>query len=225
MSYAFRSSSGRLEGSAEPPAVLSKGPEDPSLELVRLIQQGIDREENFRRLFELHRSRVNQFFKRKGFSSTEIPDLTQEVFLRVFKAIDGFRRDSSFEWWLLEIADNIYKNELRRKSAEKRDGIEQSLDAQASEDTTSPGQVLASEVPSPLAEAERKQQEERVRATIRDFPPQMRLAVQLRYEKDLKYQEIADRMKISIETVKAHLFQARKKLITILGSGNGKDKT
>ena len=223
MSKARGSSSGRLEDSAEPPVVLSKGPEDPSLELVRLIQQGVDREEHFRRLFELHRSRVNQFFKRKGFSPTEIPDLTQEVFLRVFKAIDSFRGDSSFEWWLLEIADNIYKNELRRKGAEKRDGIEQSLDAPASEETTSLGQILASDVPSPLAEAERKQQEERVRATIRGFSPQMRLAVLLRYEKDLKYQEIADRMKISIETVKAHLFQARKKLIAILGTG--KDKT
>jgi RNA polymerase sigma-70 factor, ECF subfamily len=225
MSHAFRLSSGRQEGSAEPPVGLNKGPEDPSLELVRLIQQGIDREENFRRLFELHRSRVNQFFKRKGFSSTEIPDLTQEVFLRVFKAIDSFRGDSSFEWWLLEIADNIYKNELRRKSAEKRDGIEQPLDAPTSEEAPSLGQSLASEIPSPLAVVERKEQEERVRATIRDFPPQMRLAVMLRYEKDLKYQEIADRMKISIETVKAHLFQARKKLIAILGNGPGKDKS
>lgn len=216
------SSSGRLEGSVKPPVDLNKESEDSS-ELVRLIQEGVNREENFRRLFERHRSRVNQFFKRKGFSSTEIPDLTQEVFLRVFKAIDSFRGDSSFEWWLLEIADNIYKNELRRKGAEKRDGIEQSLDMPASEEAASLGQVLPSDVPSPLAEAERKQQEEKVRATIRGFLPQMRLAVLLRYEEDLKYQEIADRMKISIETVKAHLFQARKKLITILGTG--KDKT
>ena len=205
---------------------MSQEPEDPSLHLVRLIQQGIDREEHSRQLFELHHRRVANFFTRKGFSTEKIPDLTQEVFLRVFKSIDSFRRDSSFEWWLLEIAENVYKNELRWKSADKRYGIEQSLDAPVSEeeDSFSLGDLLASDTPSPLSEAEQRQREERVRAAFRDLPPQMLLAVQLRYEKDLKYQEIADLMGISIETVKAHLFQARKRLTAKFGEA-GKDKT
>jgi DNA-directed RNA polymerase specialized sigma24 family protein len=50
----------------------------------------------------------------------------------------------------------------------------------------------------------------------------MRLCCTLRYERGLKYQEIATLMKISIETVKAHLHQARKRLIAILGNGGGK---
>jgi RNA polymerase sigma-70 factor (ECF subfamily) len=226
MPHAFEPSSGRRDGSAEPPVVLSQEPEDPSLRLVRLIQQGIGREGHSRQLFELHHRRVASFFKRKGFSAEKIPDLTQDVFLRVFKSIDSFRSDSSFEWWLLEIADNVYKNELRWKSADKRDGIEQSLDAPVGkddEDSASLGDLLPSDTPSPLSEAEQKQREERVRAAFRDLPPQMLLAVQLRYEKDLKYQEIADLMGISIETVKAHLFQARKRLIAKFGEA-GKDK-
>ena len=219
MSHAFGPSSGRQEGSAEPPAVLSKGPEDPSLELVRLIQQGIDREENFRRLFERHRPRVQNFFRKKGFSQQEIADLTQDVFLRVFKSIDTFRGDSTFEWWLKEVADSVYKNELRRRGAEKRDGIEQSLDARSKpdDDSSRPLLELLSPDSSPLAQAERQEQIARIRAALLELPPQMRQCCLLRYQEGLKYQEIAKIMKISIETVKAHLFQARKRLIAQLG--------
>jgi RNA polymerase sigma-70 factor (ECF subfamily) len=219
MSHAFGPSSGRQEGSAEPPVVLSKGPEDTSLRLVRLIQQGIDRDENFRRLFELHRPRVQNFFRKKGFSQQEIADLTQDVFLRVFKSIDTFRGDSTFEWWLKEVADSVYKNELRRRGAEKRDGIEQSLDARSKpdDDSSRPLLELLSPDASPLAQAERQEQIARIRAALLELPPQMRQCCLLRYQEGLKYQEIAKVMKISIETVKAHLFQARKRLIAQLG--------
>lgn len=203
-------------------AVLSKESDNPTLRLVEQIQAGVRREENFGHLFALHRSRVRSYFIRKGFSSEESKDLTQEVFLRVFKAIDGFRRESSFEWWMLEIADSIYKNELRRRGADKRDGIEQSLDTPISNETPSgPGLVLATQDPSPEEVVERRERLARVRSALQDLPPQMRLCCVLRYERGLKYQEVATVMNISIETVKAHLHQARKKLITKLGGGGG----
>ncbi|HEX6900957.1 MAG TPA: sigma-70 family RNA polymerase sigma factor [Thermoanaerobaculia bacterium] len=205
---------------------MSEGPEDLSLRLVRLIQQGIDREENFRQLVELHRARVHNFFRRKGFSQEESLDLTQDVFLRVFKAIDTFRGDSSFEWWLMEVADSVYKNELRRRGAGKRAAaVEQSLDQPVSNDSAETlGDSVPAKAPSQLAVMERKEQEERVRAAMRDLPPQMRLVVQLRYEKGLKYQEIADLLGISIETVKAHLFQARKRLMAEVAGETSKNE-
>jgi RNA polymerase sigma-70 factor, ECF subfamily len=224
MSHAFGPSSGRREGSAEPPVVLNGESQDRSLRLVRLIKQRIDREENSRRLDELHRPRVYNFFRRKGFSHEESLDLTQDVLLRVFKAIDTFRGDSSFEWWLMEVADSVYKNELRRRGAIKRIRVEQSLDQSVSDDSSENlGASIPTKDPGPDAEVEQKEREERVRAAMRDLPPQMRLVVQLRYEKDLKYQEIADLMGISIETVKAHLFQARKKLVAKVAGTSGKN--
>lgn len=204
-------------------AILSKESDNPTLDLVDQIQRGIRREESSRRLFELHRPRVLTYFKRKGFSPEECKDLTQDLFLRVFKAIDTFRRESTFEWWMLGIADSVYKNELRRRGAEKRDGIEHSLDVTISEDGPAGPQLsLAAPGPSPEDEVDRREQIARIRAALRDLPPQMRLCCTLRYERGLKYQEIATVMNISIETVKAHLHQARKRLIATLGDGGGK---
>jgi RNA polymerase sigma-70 factor (ECF subfamily) len=205
---------------AERPASLGPAPvnDDPILELIRQIQAGIRREENFERLFRRFRPLVSSFFIRRGFSSEESRDLTQDAFLRVFKGIDTFRGDSRFERWLWEIADNIYLNELRRRKTEKRHAIEQSLDAPVE---NADGSSSTMELPDPEAGPEdaviRRQSLKALRAAFKDLPDQMRRCCILRYEKGLKYQEIAVVMKISIETVKAHLHQARKRLTSRLG--------
>jgi RNA polymerase sigma-70 factor, ECF subfamily len=81
--------------------------DDAPRELIQQIQAGIRREENFEKLFRRSRPFVQSFFLRKGFSSEESRDLTQDVFLRVVKGIDTFRRESRFERWLWEIAAHI----------------------------------------------------------------------------------------------------------------------
>src|SRR6185295_11930373 len=136
----------------EYPTLLNPDPvdDDSLLELIRQIQAGIRVEENFEKLFRRFRPLVHSRFLHKGFSVEESKDLTQEVFFRVFKGIDTFRGESRFERWLWEIADNIYLNELRRRKAEKRHAIEQSLDAKAeSDDGSSPAMEIAAPDLSP----------------------------------------------------------------------------
>jgi len=219
MSHAFGPSSGRQEGSAEPPVVLNGEPEDRSLELVRSIQQGIDREESSRQLFDLHRNRVRNFLKKKGFDPEEIRDLTQDVFVRVFQSIDTFRGESTFGWWLKTVMESVWKNELRRRGADKRDGIEQSLDEPSLSDDESsrPKLELAALDIDVLEDVIHREQLVKIRSALLELPPQMRQCCLLRYEKGLKYQEIATVMNLSIETVKAHLFQAKKRLKHLLG--------
>ena len=65
----------------------------------------------------------------------------------------------------------------------------------------------------------KRERSARLRSALQELPPQMRTCCVLRYVRGLKYQEIATVMKISIETVKAHLHQARKRLIEKLGDG------
>jgi RNA polymerase sigma-70 factor (ECF subfamily) len=186
---------------------------DPILELVKQIQAGIRVEENSEKLFQRFRPRVQSFFNRKGFSAEEGRDLTQDVFLRVFSGIRTFRGDSRFERWLWEIAAHIFFNEVRRRRTEKRDGLEQSLDAPVENDEgTSSARPFPSPAPNPEDQAVKRQQAAAFHAALLELPDQMRRCCLLRYEKGLKYQEIAIVMKISIETVKAHLHQARKRL-------------
>jgi len=194
--------------------------DDSILDLVKEIQAGNRREENCEKLFRRFSPRVYSFFCRKGFTSEDSRDLTQEVFLRVFKGIDAFRGESNFERWLWKIVDHFFCNEVRRLKTEKRNRMEKSLDASIEgEEGTKSALEIPSEEPSPEDDFIRRQSLAVLRAVFQELPDQMRRCCILRYEKGFKYQEIADVMGISIETVKAHLYQARRRLIDRLGGG------
>jgi RNA polymerase sigma-70 factor (ECF subfamily) len=197
---------------------------DDILKLIAEIQAGIRVEENSEKIYRKFRPVVRSFFLRKGFSPPESDDLTQDVFLRVFKSIDTFRRESRFERWLWEITQHIFSNEIRRRKTEKRDAREQSLDAaMETEDGSSPALVLPSTDPSPEDEVIQSERRKALHAALQELPDQMRRCCILRYERGLKYQEIATVMGISIETVKAHLHQARKRLMDLLGDDPKKE--
>jgi RNA polymerase sigma-70 factor, ECF subfamily len=194
--------------------------QDPSLRLIEQIQAGINVEESCRKLYELHYRKIINFFRHKRFSPEESRDLTQDVFSRVFQAIATFRRESRFERWLFEIAANAFRNELRRRGAEKRDAVEVSINVSPEDERVS-AQVVepVSQEQSALDSMIKLERRERLLSALQELPPQMRTCCMLRYVRGLKYQEIATVMKISIETVKAHLHQARKRLIEKLGDG------
>jgi RNA polymerase sigma-70 factor (ECF subfamily) len=222
MSHSLYASSDGRGHPIEPPNGVTPAldDQDPSLRLIEKIQAGIDVEENCRRLYELHYRKVIGFFRKKGVPQEESRDLTQEVFSRVFQAIAAFRRESRFERWLFEIAANGFRNELRKKGAEKRDAVEVPINVSPEEDGV-PAQVVepVSQDQSALDSMMERERRTKLLAALQKLPPQMRTCCTLRYIRGLKYQEIATVMKISIETVKAHLHQARKRLIEELGDG------
>lgn len=184
--------------------------------LVKRFQEGIDREESFRRIYELYYRKIVGFFMAKGFDREESRDLTQECFFQIVRSLPTFRYESHFGRWVFEISRHVYFNELRKRSSAKREGWEQGLDHP-------PEGVLAEEArllvqdPDPLDQAIRRQANRAFQAALEDLPEQMRRCCKLRYEHGLKYQEIATVMNVSIESVKAHLHQARKRLQQKLG--------
>jgi RNA polymerase sigma-70 factor (ECF subfamily) len=169
---------------------------------------------SFEEIFRTHHKSVLHFFLKKGFPREESRDLAQETFLRVYKNIETFRSESRIETWLFTIATNLYRNELRNRAALKRDAHEVSLDAH-DEDGYDGGEGMAladASCPDPLDCLVQKEGNLKLREALRDLPPQMRRVVLLRVDGDLKYREIAEVLQISIETVKAHLYQARQQL-------------
>jgi RNA polymerase sigma-70 factor, ECF subfamily len=188
--------------------------DDPSQRLVELIQDGIDPEGNFERLFKLHDRGIHNYFLRRGLSAEEARDSRQEVFMRVSRGLGSFRGESQFRTWLLEIADHVYQNELRRRSTGKRKGKEISLDTGGqSEDGEGPARFEPPpQPPKALDEVLKREQTERLSRAIGDLPPKMRACFQLRYGQGRKYEEIAVLMNVSVDTVKAHLHQAKQKL-------------
>jgi RNA polymerase sigma-70 factor (ECF subfamily) len=183
--------------------------------LVERIQAGIDYQRSCAEIHRLFLRRLHSFFVRRGFSPDECAELTQEAFIRVFAGIGGLHSAPRFARWLFEIAANTYRNELRRRGAAKRDAFEESIEdlvetqAAGRSDALS---ALSSKAPSPLDGTLHRERLESLRTELAQLPPQMRRCVYLRLYHDLKYREIAALMRISIETVKAHLHQAQRRL-------------
>lgn len=189
---------------------------------VTELQAGVRAEANSRLIFERYYPWVRRFFKRLGHSPQESEDLAQDTFSQVFERIGSFRQDGSFKSWLFAVASNRHRNEHRRWSREKRNAPEISLDASADADV--PGQDPAAvEILSDQVFYEQERREALARAMER-LPPQMKEVLSLRIGQDLKYREVAVVLGISVETVKAHLFQARQRLRAELGDDYGEWK-
>jgi RNA polymerase sigma-70 factor (ECF subfamily) len=191
---------------------------DP-VELIREIKQGLNVEDNFHTLFECHYAQILRFFRRKGFDIEDCRDLTQETFISVYKGLKDLRQAEQFQGWLFAIAHNVWCSLIENRSAQKRSAHILSLDAGGESDDNLP---LVAKIPDesadPLRVALEKERLEKLRGALRHLPQQMHRCVQLRVVHELSHSEIATLMGISVNTVKAHLHQARRALRTQLSS-------
>jgi RNA polymerase sigma-70 factor (ECF subfamily) len=177
---------------------------------IEAFQARQDREQSFHVLFNAYYRPLLRFFARKGLSPEDRRDLTQETLLGIYKGLDGYRREARFETWLYRIATTAFLKRLRAQHAAKRAGEVISTDEAVPVATLQrPAEQLGS-----ILEKERRDE---VHRAIEALPEQMRRALILRIHRQLSYKEIATVMRLSIDTVKAHLFQARKKLKDQLG--------
>jgi len=173
--------------------------------IIEELQAGISVEENFRLLCEHFHRPLYHFFSKRGFPPQDCLDLTQETFLGIYRGIGTFRRDARFETWLFKVATNAFRKRLRWGMADKRAGEEVPLDTEPSGGTATGEEMFQRERARLLREA------------IERLPEQMRKCLMLRVYHELKYREIATVLRLSPETVKVHLFQARKRLQEELG--------
>jgi RNA polymerase sigma-70 factor (ECF subfamily) len=191
---------------------------DASLQkILDQLQAGRAVEESFRLLCERYHRPLHAFFLRRGFSHADCLDLTQETFLGIYRGIGSFRRDARFETWMFKVATNAYRKRLRHEVAGKRAGDEVSLDAApgAEEDRAAIQPVAGDPLPgASLFQAERSRL---LREAVERLPDQMRKCLVLSVYHEHKVREIAQLLHLSPETVKVHLFQARRRLQAALG--------
>lgn len=180
---------------------------------IHRFQAGRDREPSFRLLVTTYYRPLLRFFARKGFSPDERLDLTQETFLGIYGNLDGFRHESRFESWLYRLATTTYLKRLRAGATDKRRGRAVPLAEERARDGVPVTSVAAAATADdPLRGMLRDERRRALRSAVRELPPQMRKCLTLRIYQEMTYREIAAVMKIEIDTVKAHLFQARERL-------------
>jgi RNA polymerase sigma-70 factor (ECF subfamily) len=184
---------------------LPAGPEDV-IRAVLDFQRGADREKSFELLFRRFRPRIERFLASRVFSPEERLDLTQTIFLRIYQGLDGYRGEGSLEGWVLQIAFNVY-----RKWRDHQPGGRQAVPEISSEDMSEAPEPAAA-TSSALDHIVRQERLETLRKAIGELAPKQRLCMELRVYQERSVQEIAVALRISPETVKAHLFQARQRL-------------
>ena len=133
----------------------------------------------------------------------EAEDLTQDIFLKIFKSLDTFDRRANFQTWLTSVSRNLCIDHYRSVRKE-RETIDREVD---------PGQLSpASPDQSPYAALEQRDRVELLRQAMATLPPSLRTAVLLRDIQELSYQEIADRLRLPEGTVKSRINRGRTEL-------------
>jgi RNA polymerase sigma-70 factor (ECF subfamily) len=145
-------------------------------------------------------------------------DLTQEVFIKVFRSIRGFHGDASLRTWLYRIALREASNQRRWWSRHKRQEItfDSSYDSDPDSHSVSLSETLADPHDSPYDHAVQSESRERLEAALRQLPQPYRTVVVLREIEGLAYEEIAEILDLNLGTVKSRLTRGRSALRDLL---------
>lgn len=191
------------------------------------VERLVAREENaFTELVQLYQGRVYALVFRMLGRREEAKDVTQEVFVQVFKAIDSFRGDAKLSTWLFRVAINLCKNRMKYHSR-RAASAHQDLDGIA--ETTSTGHaegVSIGSVERPDELVQGLQLEVVVRRAIGEIDAEFRRLVILRDVEGLSYEEISDVTGLAKGTVKSRIHrgraQLRERVERLLGEKLGK---
>ena len=150
----------------------------------------------------------------------EAEDVSQEVFIKMYRSLDRFRKDAKMGSWLYQIAVNTAIDSLRRKKSKPRINVED-IDSVRK-------QEQALESASPEADPERRAvaslMQEHIDSALNKITPQERTVFVMRHYNEFKIREIADVLEVSSGTVKSLLFRALKKLRKELSLSQGKKR-
>lgn len=145
---------------------------------------------------------ISRFVRDAG----EVEDVTQEAFIKAYRALPTFRGESAFYTWLYRIGINTAKNYLL--ALKRRTPTSTQFDAEEAEGFEEAG--LLQEVSTPENELMSKQMVEVVNSSLQQLPDDLRTALTLREIEGLSYEEIADVMNCPIGTVRSRIFRARE---------------
>ena len=163
------------------------------------------RDERFEAMFQTYYARVYRFLRGYRLSQDDANDLAQEAFTRFFEKIDQYRGEA--EWGFLQkMARNLLINWWRDKSAAKRSGPTVEID-----DTAELLQLAAREAPDYAEREQKALRRKHLYEGIDELPEGQRQVILLQLA-DLKYEEIAKTLRISVDAVKSRRRDALKSL-------------
>jgi RNA polymerase sigma-70 factor, ECF subfamily len=180
---------------------------DPDAELMLRVKRG-DRTA-FETLVETYKQPVMNLVFRTVHDLTEAEDLTQRVFVQVFKSAHRYEASAKFVTWLFTIARNLCLNELRRRARHPAD----SLDEPLSEQDDQPSRQLEDRATfSPPDALLQRELTEKIEEALARLPENQRTAILLCRQGELSYEEIAAIVGGSVSATKSLIHRGRETL-------------
>ena len=188
---------------ADPEAPARSEDDAEDIRLMRLVAEGDTTA--FEKLVERHQALVAGTVARMLSSNSDVEDIAQQVFVRVWKSAGRYVARAKFTTWLLKITRNLVFNEMRRAKRHPRVPVQIEPEAEEmplkDEATATPdATLLQAELQSAIETA------------ITLLPETQRMALVLRRYEELSYEEISDVLDLSVSAVKSLLFRARTEL-------------
>lgn len=186
------------------------GDREVDQQLVERAQRGD--KHAFGLLVAKYQRRLGRLISRFVRNAAEAEDVTQDAFIKAYRALPAFRGDSAFYTWLYRIGINTAKNHL--VSQGRRVPTSTPFDSEDAEDFEDA--ALLHEVATPENELMSKQVVAVVNSSLQELPDDLRTALTLREIEGLSYEEIAAVMGCPIGTVRSRIFRAREAIATNL---------
>ncbi|NTV45234.1 MAG: RNA polymerase sigma factor [Chlorobiales bacterium] len=171
-------------------------------ELIADFKQGnaVKREQAFTTLVRRHQEKIYWVCRRMLGSHEDADDVAQNVFVKVYKSLDGFNEDAQFYTWAYRIATNESINYLRSKKVRNTVGLDDILEEPAGHDVHPDHAMMKNEQSKIIEDA------------IRTLPEKQQQVFMMRYYDELSYEEIAESLGTSVGGLKANYFHAFKKI-------------
>jgi len=180
-------------------------------DLLRRCLAGDERA--YRELVERHQWQVFSLARRMTGSVEDAEDLTQETFVRMFRALERYDPSRPFGAWLFTITtrlciDHIRRRRLKPISLSQRDDSGEEYEIEIEDPGLRPDEV-----------ATQSEEERNAHALIESLPAHYRIVLMLRHQQDLSYEEIAEALHLPLGTIKARIHRARALLKDQLEGG------
>jgi RNA polymerase sigma-70 factor (ECF subfamily) len=172
-------------------------------QLVKRVQEGDKRA--FDLLVAKYQHKIIALIGRYVYDQDEALDISQEAFIKAYRALPRFRGDSAFYTWLYRIAINTAKNHLVSRGRRPPDVDIDVSDAQYFE-----GENKLHDLGSPESNLIREEIDQVIKTVLDQLPVDLRVALTLREYEDMSYEDISIIMDCPVGTVRSRIFRARE---------------
>lgn len=162
-----------------------------------------------RDLIETHQHRVIGTVAKMLGDDSDAEDISQQVFIRLWKSAGRYEPTAKFTTWLFKITRNLVFNELRRRKRHPAQSLDRAIDPDEPERTLQTADHTVKAPDTAMLDAE---MQTAIQRAIDELPETQRMAIVLRRYDDISYEEIGEILDLSVPAVKSVLFRARTEL-------------